>query len=92
MVLQAKILTRLSLCSQVTDKTSIEARLSGDIFDKTLALPAQTFQTSGGPVSEFTKTGFKLGGSVGNVSGGEYVAWVFRNKNHFRVVYFWSKL
>ena len=26
---------------------SIEARLSGDIFDKTLALPAQTFQTSG---------------------------------------------
>ena len=43
----------------------------------------QTFQTSGGPVSAFTKTGFTLGGSVGNVSGAEYVAWVFRNKNHF---------
>ena len=43
----------------------------------------QTFQTSGGPVSEFTKTGFKLGGSTGNVSGEEYIAWVFRNKTGF---------
>ena len=27
--------------------TTIEARLAGDLFDKTLALPTQTFQTSG---------------------------------------------
>ena len=34
--------------------TSVEARLSGDLFDKLLALPAQTFQTT--PASELEDT------------------------------------
>ena len=34
--------------------TSVEARLSGDLFDKLLALPAQTFQTT--PASELEGT------------------------------------